>query len=59
VRIGELITAVNIALGRAAILSCRAVDSNGDGAARIGELIAAVRSALEGCQEATRQRPPD
>jgi len=49
VRIGELITAVNIALGKQSVDTCAAADANGDGAIRIAELIAAVRAALDGC----------
>ena len=48
VDIGELITAVNIALDRASLDTCRAVDSDGNQMVAINELIAAVRSALGG-----------
>ncbi len=49
VAIAELIRAVNIALGRAAISTCSAADRGGDGTVSIAELIAAVNSALTGC----------
>jgi Mg-chelatase subunit ChlD len=49
VGINELILAVNIALGNAAIGACSAADTNHDGALSINELIAAVNGALEGC----------
>jgi hypothetical protein len=49
VTIGELITAVNISLGRADIATCAAIDGDGDGAASIAELVRAVLSALNGC----------
>jgi hypothetical protein len=49
VSIGELISGVNIALGTAAVDTCRACDADGNGAVSIGELIAAVTRALNGC----------
>ncbi len=49
VNIGELITGVNIALGRAEASTCTAMDRDGDGNIGIGELIQAVNSALSGC----------
>lgn len=49
VDIGELITAVNIALGSAPVSSCAAADANGDGAVVVNELIGAVNVALNGC----------
>ena len=50
-RIGveELIRAVNIALGRAELSTCQAIDRDRDGQVSINELIAAVLRALEGC----------
>lgn len=47
--INELISGVNIALARAALSNCAAMDSNLDGRVAIAELIRAVRRALEGC----------
>jgi streptogramin lyase len=49
VSISEIIAAVNIALGNAAIDACVNADGNGDGEVRINDLIAAVSSALQGC----------
>jgi hypothetical protein len=49
VSIGELVTAVNIALDRADLATCRPVDTDHDGSVRVNELVAAVRSALIGC----------
>jgi len=60
VAIAELIRAVNVALGRAAIGTCSAADRNGDGQVAIAELIAGVRAALDGCPpEATATDTPD
>ncbi len=52
VSIGELITAVNVALGNLAADQCPRVDVNGDGAVAINELILAVNRALRGCAAA-------
>jgi hypothetical protein len=52
VSIGELITAVNIALGLRDIGDCGAANTNGDNGISISELIGAVNSALEGCVQA-------
>jgi hypothetical protein len=49
VTIDELIRGVNIALGSAALDTCRAFDKNGDQAVTIDELILAVNRALNGC----------
>lgn len=49
VTVNELIAAVNIALGNAAVSTCTAVDRNGDGDVTVNELIQAVNSALSGC----------
>jgi hypothetical protein len=49
VTVNELVIAVNIALGNAAISSCPALDTNGNGMASIEELIRAVGSLLDGC----------
>jgi len=50
VDIAELVRSVNIALGRAALSTCRAVDRDGSGNVGINELIAAVAAALQGCR---------
>lgn len=49
VAVNELITGVNIALGRAPISQCSSFDTNGNQMVDINELIGAVRSALNGC----------
>jgi len=49
VTVDELVQAVNVALGSADIIRCPNIDLDGDGMASINELVAAVRSALEGC----------
>ncbi len=49
VGVGELITGVNISLGRAALGVCPAFDSNGDRRVSIGELIGGVSASLNGC----------
>ncbi len=49
VAISELVTMVNIALGRAVVEVCDNGDSNGDGEIQINELVLAVKHALEGC----------
>ncbi len=49
VSVDELVRGVNIALGRAPIDECRAFDRDGDNQVTVGELIAAVNSALRGC----------
>jgi hypothetical protein len=50
VDIAELVRAVNIALGRAPLSTCRAADRDGSGNVGINELIAAVAAALQGCR---------
>jgi hypothetical protein len=52
VAVDELVRAVNVALGAAAIDSCRAADGNADGTVTIAELIAAVANALDDCAAA-------
>jgi hypothetical protein len=49
VTVGDLIKAVNIALGQAKLDTCSASDRNGDGMVTVDELLTAVRMALEGC----------
>jgi hypothetical protein len=53
VSISELISGVNIALGRAPVDRCRAMDSDSDGTVSISELIQAVNAALGGCPSAS------
>jgi hypothetical protein len=47
VRVDELVTAVGVALGNIPPWQCRRSDANRDGAVSIGELVIAVRAALE------------
>lgn len=47
--ISELVRGVRIALGDALLDDCPAFDTNGDGAVRVSELVAAVLAALNGC----------
>ncbi len=49
VGVNELITGVNIVLGRTPVANCPAMDVNGNGAVAVNELVAAVGSALNGC----------
>jgi hypothetical protein len=49
VAINELVRGVAIALGSTVIDECPALDSDGDTAVSISELIAAVNHALSGC----------
>lgn len=49
VTVDELVVAVNIALGIAAVDDCTAADSNGDGEVTVEEVVAAIESALNGC----------
>jgi len=49
VAVDELVTTVNIALGTAAIDTCRACDPDLSGTVTADELVKAVNSALNGC----------
>jgi hypothetical protein len=49
VPINELILAVRIALGNAAVGECTAVDRDGNGQVSVNEVVAAVARALGGC----------
>jgi hypothetical protein len=49
VGIDELLTMVNIALGRVPVSACTAGDADGNGRIDIAELLKAVNSALRGC----------
>jgi YVTN family beta-propeller protein len=49
VGIGELISGVNIAVGRAAVDTCMACDLNGDDVITVADLVRAIGSALNGC----------
>jgi hypothetical protein len=53
VTVAELITGVNVSLGRADIATCSRIDGNADGRASIAELVRAVLSALNGCPAVT------
>jgi hypothetical protein len=48
--INELIRGVTIALGRATLDTCQAIDSDGDGEVTVADLVSAVNAALDGCQ---------
>lgn len=49
VRVDELITSVNIALGSTTLSECMVSDTNGDEEIAINELITAVNNAVNGC----------
>ncbi|MFQ5664852.1 MAG: hypothetical protein ACE5I7_00310 [Candidatus Binatia bacterium] len=49
VTVNELVTGVNIALGRLPLDTCERFDRNSDGQVTIDELIAGVGAALKGC----------
>jgi len=49
VTVAELVTGVNIALDRATVAACTALDRDNDQRVTIAELVAAVSRALEGC----------
>lgn len=57
VRIAELITMVNVSLGRAVLSLCENGDTNGDGAIAVNEIIRAVRNALDGCRGDVEPKP--
>ena len=50
VKIGELILGVNIALDKQPLAACPVFDRDDSGDVGVGELIAAVRNALNGCR---------
>jgi hypothetical protein len=45
----DVVTGVNVALGRDALEVCAALDANGDGKVSVDELQQAVANALNGC----------
>jgi len=49
VTVNELIQMVNIALGSAAVSTCRSGDPNADGEIAVNEIVAGVNNALNGC----------
>jgi hypothetical protein len=49
VPVDELVTGVNIALGRAIVTMCAAADGNANGSVSVDELVSAVISTVEGC----------
>jgi len=53
VAVDELLKLVNIAVGNTTAPSCIAGDTDRDGMVRIGELVAAVNKALNGCGAST------
>lgn len=50
VRINDLVTGINIALGQLGIAACRPIDTDSDEQVSIAELVFAIGSALNGCQ---------
>jgi hypothetical protein len=50
VRVNELVTGVDIALGQTALDGCRTLDRDFDGSVKIDELVTAVDNALQGCR---------
>jgi len=52
VRVNDLITMVNVALGNAAVSACTAGDLNQDNMIVVAEIVAAVNTALNGCPAA-------
>lgn len=49
VTVDEIVKAVNIALGTAAMNTCTAADTNNDGGVTVEEIVGAVNRALSGC----------
>lgn len=49
VTVDEILTAVNIALGNAAVADCPAGDANHDGQITVDEILTAVNNALNAC----------
>ena len=49
VTIAELTQVLNVVIGQLPLTQCEAADAGGDGELSIGDIIAAVRSALGGC----------
>ncbi|MBX3026932.1 hypothetical protein KF840_18650 [bacterium] len=56
VGVTDLVLAVSIALGESALDRCVAADADGDGRVSVGELVAAVGHALDGCPTVIDQR---
>ena len=56
VGVGDLVRAVTIALGEATLDACAAIDADANGSASVGELVAAVGNALDGCPTVIDQR---
>ncbi len=50
VTVGELVQAVNVALGKTAVEECSLADDSGDRRVTIDELVNAVNNALKGCR---------
>ncbi len=57
VTISELMRGVRISLGSTDMTACAQLDMDGDGSAKIHELIVAVRSALHGCPSTCSDDP--
>lgn len=58
VTVSDLVRAVAVALGSAAVGGCTAADTDGNGRVSVPELIGAVRNALNGCDGVTTPTPP-
>jgi plastocyanin len=50
VSVGDLVSAVNVALGVDPLASCVLLDDDGDAAAEVFELVAAVGGVIDGCR---------
>lgn len=57
VAIAELVTMVNIALGRDDLLVCENGDRDHDGTIQVNELVRAVGNALHGCRDDIEPKP--
>lgn len=50
VRVNELMTGINLALGRGSLSDCVSADADADGTPQVDELVVAVDAAMHGCQ---------
>src|SRR5512145_1349998 len=55
--VSELVTGVNMALGRLAVEFCPEFDPSGDEQVAVNELVAAVYNALSGCGSGANHPP--
>jgi len=49
VTVDEVLTMVNIALGKSSVLGCRLGDQSGNGTITVDEILLAVNKAMSGC----------